>query len=214
MFGSSYMHEFQVLAARGVHVAAVNLRGSIGYGRDFMRALFGTWGSRDFEDLMRVTDVLEGLSFIDRDRIGLTGGSYGGYLAAWAIAHTHRFAAAVASRGIYDLPSMLGTSDIGPELLQEFEGQAPWESIERWWRVSPLAYAGNIRTPLLLLHGEDDLRCPISQAEELFTALRLQERDVEFVRFAGEGHHLPRSGRPQNRVARLQVIADWFERKL
>ena len=214
MSGWSYMHEFQVLAQRGYHVASVNLRGSIGYGRDFMRALFGTWGSRDFEDLMRVADVLEGLSFVDPERIGLSGGSYGGYLAAWAISHTRRFAAAIASRGIYNLPSMLGTSDTGPELLQEFEGQAPWESIERWWRVSPLAYAGNIRTPLLLLHAESDLRCPISQAEELFTALRLQDRDVEFVRFLGENHHLSRSGRPQSRVARLQLIADWFDRKL
>jgi dipeptidyl aminopeptidase/acylaminoacyl peptidase len=214
MYGWSFMHEFQVLAQHGYHVAYVNLRGSTGYGRAFMRALVGTWGSRDFEDVMRVADVLERLPFVDKRRLAIAGGSYGGYLTAWTIAHTRRFAAAMAMRGVYDLPSMFGTSDSGPELLTEFEGQAPWESIDRWWRVSPVAHAAAIRTPLLLVHAENDHRCPVSQAEEMFTALRVLERDVELVRFGGEGHGLSRSGRPQNRVERLHILLEWLGRKL
>jgi acylaminoacyl-peptidase len=214
MYGWSFMHEFQVLAQHGYHVAYVNLRGSTGYGRDFMRALVGNWGSRDFEDLMRVTDILERLPFVDARRIAVAGGSYGGYLAAWAVAQTRRYAAAVAMRGVYDLASMFGTSDIGPELLAEFEDTPPWENIDRWWRISPVAHASKIRTPLLLLHAEEDHRCPVSQAEEMFTALRVLDRDVELVRFLGDGHNLSRSGRPHNRIERLRLVLDWFDRKL
>jgi dipeptidyl aminopeptidase/acylaminoacyl peptidase len=214
MYGWSFMHEFQVLAQNGYHVAALNVRGSTGYGRDYLRALVGTWGSRDFEDVMRVTDALERLPFVDPTRIALAGGSYGGYLTAWTIAHTPRYATAVAMRGLYNFTSMFGTSDLGPELVHEFENQTPWESIDRWWRVSPLAQVRNMRTPLLILHADEDLRCPVSQAEEMFNALRVLDRDVELVRFAGEGHDLSRSGKPRHRVARLEILLDWFDRKL
>jgi len=213
-YGFNFMLEFQLLAAHGYHVAFLNLRGSAGYGREFMRALTGKWGHTDFEDLMRVTDTLEQLPFVDPARIAIAGGSYGGYLASWAIAHSQRFKCAISMRGVSNLVSMFGTSDIGPELLPEFEGQAPWASIDRWWRISPLAHAAAIRTPLLLLHPENDLRAPVSQSEELFTALRLLGRDVEFVRFPGESHGMSRSGRPQPRIERLRLILDWFDRRL
>jgi len=213
-YGWTFFHEFQILASHGFHVVQVNMRGSAGYGRDFMRQLVGTWGSRDHDDLMRVADTIEQLPFVDPKRIAIAGGSYGGYLTAWAIGHTQRFRCAIAMRGVYDMISMYGSSDIGWTLAQEFEGQTPWESIDRYWRVSPLLYASKIRTPLLLLHQEDDHRCPIGQAEELFTALRVLGRDVEFARFAGEGHGMSRSGRPHNRIERLRLILDWFDRKL
>lgn len=213
-YGWTFFHEMQMLAAHGYHVVQVNLRGSAGYGRDFMRQLVGTWGSRDYEDLLRVADTIEQLPFVDPRRIAIAGGSYGGYLTAWAIGHTQRFRCAVAMRGVYDMISMYGSSDMGWTLAQEFETQAPWESVDRYWRVSPLLHAPNIRTPLLLLHQEDDHRCPVGQAEELFTALRVLKRDVELVRFAGESHGMSRSGRPHNRIARLRLLLDWFGRKL
>lgn len=213
-YGWCWFHEFQVLAARGYHVVYANLRGSTGYGRAFMRALVGKWGTPDYDDLMRVTDAVEALPFVDRDRLAVAGGSYGGYLASWAIGHTRRYRCAIAMRGVYDLVSMYGSSDIGSDLIHEFEEQDPWESIERWWRVSPLSRVEHIRTPLLLLHPEDDMRCPVSQAEELFVALRVLERDVELVRFLGESHGFSRSGRPHNRIERMRRIVDWFQRKL
>ena len=213
-YGWTFFHEFQMLASHGYHVVQVNLRGSAGYGRDFMRQLVGTWGSRDFEDLMRVADTIEQMPFVDPKRIAVAGGSYGGYLSAWAIGHTQRFRCAIAMRGVYNMISMYGASDMGWTLAQEFEDQTPWDSIDRYWRVSPLLHAPKIRTPLLLLHQEEDHRCPIGQAEELFTALRVLKRDVELVRFAGESHGMSRSGRPHNRIERLRLILDWFRRKL
>jgi dipeptidyl aminopeptidase/acylaminoacyl peptidase len=214
MYGAGFFLEFQLLRNRGYHVVLANLRGSTGYGRAYMRALVGAWGHRDYDDLMRVTDVVERLDFVDPARIAVAGGSYGGYLTAWAIAHTRRYRAAISMRGVSNLISMFGTGDLGNLLLPEFEGQAPWESIERWWRVSPLAHVGAIQTPLLLLHPEDDLRAPVSQSEELFAALRHLGRDVEFVRFPGESHGLSRSGRPRARIERLRCIVDWLDRKL
>jgi dipeptidyl aminopeptidase/acylaminoacyl peptidase len=213
-FGSTYSHEFQMLASHGYHVIYANLRGSVGYGREFMRALVGKWGTVDHDDVTRIAQAAQELPFVDAARIAIAGGSYGGYLAAWMIAHTRRFKCAIAMRGVYDLISMHGTSDIGWELVTEFEAQRPWESLDRWWRVSPLAHVTSIRTPLLLLHAEEDHRVPVSQAEELFAALRLLGRDVELVRFLGESHGLSRSGRPHNRVERLRRVLDWLERKL
>jgi dipeptidyl aminopeptidase/acylaminoacyl peptidase len=214
MYGWSFFLEFQILAGRGLHVVYTNLLGSAGYGRAFMRALVGRWGFDDYMDLMRVADALAGVPFVDPQRIALTGGSYGGYLTNFAIGHTRRFKCAISVRGVSNLVSLFGTSDTGTDLLNEFEAQAPWESIDRWWRVSPLAHVGSVRTPLLLLHGEEDHRCPVSQAEEMFTALRLLGRDVELVRFAGESHGMSRSGRPHARIEQLRRIAGWLDAKL
>ena len=194
MYGWSFFLEFQVLAGRGWHVVYTNPRGSAGYGRDFMRALVGRWGFDDFMDLMRVADAMGQIPGVDSGRIALTGGSYGGYLTNFAIGQTQRFKCAISMRGVANLMSLFGTSDTGTDLLNEFEAQPPWQASERWWRVSPLAYVANVRTPLLLLHGEDDHRCPVSQAEEMFTALRLLRREVEMVRFVGEGHSMSRGG--------------------
>jgi dipeptidyl aminopeptidase/acylaminoacyl peptidase len=213
-FGWSFCFEFQLLAARGYHVVYTNPRGSAGYGRDFMDGLVGRWGIADLEDLTAVTDAVEKLPGVDPARIGLAGEAYGGYLTSWMLAHTRRYRCGISSGGAANLVSMFGTSDVGPDLVHEFEGQLPWESAERWWRVSPLAFVRDLRTPLLLLHAEDDRRFPVSQSEELFTALRVLDRDVEFVRFAGEDHGMPRSGRPRDRIERLRRILDWLDRKL
>jgi dipeptidyl aminopeptidase/acylaminoacyl peptidase len=214
MYGWSFFLEFQVLAGRGMHVVYTNPRGSAGYGRDFMRALIGRWGFNDYMDLMRVTDALERLPGVDRARMALTGGSYGGYLTNFAIGQTRRFKCAISMRGIANLMSLFGTSDTGTDLVNEFEEQPPWVASERWWRLSPIAHVASVRTPLLLLHGEEDHRCPVSQAEETFTALRLLGREVEMVRFAGEGHGMSRCGRPHNRLERLRCITGWLDRHL
>jgi dipeptidyl aminopeptidase/acylaminoacyl peptidase len=214
MYGWSFFHELQMLASHGYHVFFANIRGSAGYGRDYMRAIVGKWGIRDYEDVMRVADMIEAQPFVDRDRIAIAGGSYGGYMTSWTIGHTRRFKCAISMRAVNNLVSMFGTSDIGWDLSNEFDAHWPWESIERYWRVSPLAHVGNVRTPLLILHSDEDHRCPVSQAEEMFTALRLLGRDVEMVRFVGESHGLSRGGRPHNRLERLRRILDWFDRKL
>jgi dipeptidyl aminopeptidase/acylaminoacyl peptidase len=150
--------------------------------------------------------------FIAPTRLGLLGGSYGGYLAGWIVGHTDRFVAAALERGLYNRYSKDGTSDIwsGYTYLRVHQ----WEDPERYWRYSPIAYVRNIHTPLLILHSEEDLRCPIEQAEQLFVALKQMRREVRFVRFPGENHELSRSGKPSHRLQRFGYLLDWFSDKL
>jgi dipeptidyl aminopeptidase/acylaminoacyl peptidase len=161
--------------------------------------------------VMKVADWLFARPYVDRGRVGVTGGSYGGYMTNWIVAHSDRFRAAVTQRSVVNLESMFGTSDFGYSLGYEFGG-TPWKNVDELRRQSPITYVTNIRTPLLIEHEEDDLRCPIEQAEQLFTALRVLGREVEFVRFEGESHGLSRGGRPLNRAERLRRIIGWFDR--
>ena len=213
-FGWTFFHEFQVLAGLGFLVFYVNPRGSDGYGEDFRRAVVRDWGGRDYEDLMAALDqLIERTGFVDEARMGVAGGSYGGFMTNWIVGHTDRFAAAVAMRSLTNLVSEYAQHDI--VLWGQLElGPPPWPELEELWRRSPIRYVRDIRTPLLLLHGEMDLRCAVSQAEELFGALRLLGREVEMVRFPGESHDLSRGGRPDRRVERLRRIAEWFRRHL
>ena len=212
-YGWTFLHEFQVLAGMGFLVLFVNPRGSDGYGEAFKRAAARDWGGADYRDLISALDQLVGTGLVDEARLGVAGGSYGGYMTNWMVGQSDRFAAAVAMRSICNLVSDYATHDIVPWAVEEL-GPPPWETVDELWRRSPIRYADRIRTPLLLLHSEMDLRCPISQAEELFGALRLLGREVELVRFPGESHDLSRSGRPDRRVERLRRIAGWFERHL
>jgi dipeptidyl aminopeptidase/acylaminoacyl peptidase len=213
-YGWAFFHEFQVLAGMGFLVFGVNPRGSDGYGEAFRRACLRDWGGRDYEDLMTALDqLIARTGFVDEARMGVGGGSYGGFMTNWAIGHTDRFAAAVAMRSLSNLVSEFAQHDIA--LWSEAEmGPQPWPDPDELWRRSPIRYVRDIDTPLLLLHGEMDLRCAFSQAEELFGALRLLGREVEMVRFPGESHDLSRSGRPDRRVERLRRIGDWFGRHL
>ncbi len=153
--------------------------------------------------------VADGLA--DPERLGVTGGSYGGYLTAWIIGHTDRFAAAVACRGVYDMTSEMLSGDIGGPLFGKYEyGANPWEEPELYRVHSPITYADRMRTPLLIQHAEKDLRCPITQAEELFTVLRSHRRPVRLMRTPDESHELTRSGKPWRRVENLERIRDWF----
>ena len=212
-YGYTFFHEMQLLAASGYVVAYSNPRGSQGYGRAFAEAIKGAWGTRDFEDVMAVTDYLESLPYVNAKRIGITGGSYGGYMTNWAVGHTRRYKAAVTQRSVVDLVPFFGSSDVG-YLFHHTFGAHPWEDLEGYRRQSPLTYVKNIRTPLLIIHSENDLRCNIEQAENLFATLKVLGRTTEFIRFPGEPHGLSRGGRPDRRVVRLNKILEWFKRYL
>ena len=204
-------HEWQVQAGRGYVVLACNPRGSDGYGRDFRASLLNRWGEADLPDLLAGVEQVIAQGYVDPHRLVITGGSYGGFMTTWVIGHDDRFKAAVAQRGVYDLISFYGTSDI--PLLTEWEfAIAPWEDPQRLWHYSPMAHVENIHTPLLLLHSENDFRAPIPAAEGLFVALRRLKREVEMVRYPRDGHELSRSGEPKHRIDRLERIVGWFDR--
>jgi dipeptidyl aminopeptidase/acylaminoacyl peptidase len=212
-YGRTFFHEMQVLAARGYLVFYTNPRGSQGYGEAFADAITGKWAEPAMEDLMAAVDYVLALGFVDENRLGVTGGSYGGYMTNWIVTHTDRFAAAVTQRSVSDLASMFGTSDVGWDMHYEFDG-TPWEKREEYRRWSPLTYVENCRTPLLIIHSEGDLRCNIEQADQLFTALKYLKREVEYVRFPEEFHGLSRHGRPDRRERRLRYILEWFDKYL
>ena len=213
-YGWAFFHELQILAGMGFLVFYMNPRGSDGYGELFRRACVRDWGGKDYVDLMTGLDqLIERTGNVDPDRMGIGGGSYGGFMTNWIIGQTDRFAAAVAMRSISNLVSEYAQHDI--VLWGQTElGPPPWPDLDELWRRSPIRYVNNVKTPLLLTAGEMDLRCAISQSEELFGALRLLGKTVEMVRFPEETHDLSRIGRPDRRVERLKRIADWYERYL
>ena len=215
MYSWSFFHEFQPLAARGYGVLFTNPRGSKGYGEAFTARIFADWGNQDYLDCMAAVDAATSFGWVDAQRLGVTGGSYGGFMTAWLVGHTDRFAAAVATRGCYNFSSFYGTSDIGPTFGDYILGGPVYERSELYHERSPLTYAPRMRTPLLLIHNEGDLRCPMEQAEQLFVRLRrLGKVETELIRFPEESHGLSRSGRPDRRVERLERIVGWFDRFL
>ena len=211
-YGHSFFHEFQVLAGRGYAVLYTNPRGSHAYGEAFAKACVGDWGGKDYLDLMAGVDHALGLGWVDKDRVYVTGGSYGGFMTNWIVGHTDRFKAAVTQRSISNNVSAFGTSDIGWHFWQyEMGDVTPWRDGHKLVERSPLTHVTNIRTPLLILHAEKDLRCPIEQAEQLFVALRVLDREAVFVRYTEDTHELTRGGKPKNRVDHCRRIADWFD---
>jgi dipeptidyl aminopeptidase/acylaminoacyl peptidase len=211
LYGWALMWEWQCLVAAGISVYACNPRGSQGYGEELCYANMGDWGDGPMADVMRGVDALIAEGLADPQRLGVTGGSYGGYLTAWIIGHTDRFAAAVSCRGVYDLTSQMLSGDIGGPTFGRLEfGVQPWDDPDLYRRHSPLTYAGRMVTPLLIQHAENDLRCPVTQAEELFATLRSMRKPVRFLRTPGESHELTRSGTPYRRVENLERIRDWF----
>jgi len=219
-YGSAFMDEFQVWAGAGYAVAYSNPRGSSGYTEAWGRANRGPveggpgWGSVDYEDVMAVVDAaLARFPFCDPGRLGVLGGSYGGYMTSWIVGHSERFQAACSERALNSFVSQWGSSDIGWD-LSAYTGGFQFEHMQAHLDCSPTTYADRITTPLLILHSEDDLRCNVEQAEQLFTTLRILRRPVEMVRFGAESHELSRSGSPVHRVQRFEVILDWFDRHL
>ncbi len=214
-YGNSFSQQFQVLCAAGYGVIFSNPRGSEGYGQAFVAATHHDWGGRDYEDLMGALDCALAVHiWIDPDRLGVSGGSYGGYMTNWIVGHTQRFRAAVTLRSTCNRHSQWGTGDIAYRGSHwEFPGD-PWESPAFYLERSPITYVRQMRTPLLILHGEDDLRCPISQAEQLFVALKKQGTPTLMVRFPGESHGLSSSGQPAHRIEELRHMLSWFQTHL
>jgi dipeptidyl aminopeptidase/acylaminoacyl peptidase len=211
-YGHRFFDEFQVYTGAGYAVVYLNPRGSRGYSEVFARAVIGDWGGGDYADVMAGLDeALRRFDFLDPSRLGVMGGSYGGFMTSWIVGHTTRFRAACSERAVNAMWSMYGTSDIG-YWFQEAHAvdQAPWENLQWYLERSPLSYAKDIRTPLLIVHSESDLRCPMEQAEQLYVALKKLKRTVRFVRFPDEDHELSRSGRPRHRLARFRILLDWF----
>ena len=211
LYGWSLMWEWQVLAAAGISVYACNPRGSQGYGQAFLTANVADWGDGPMSDVIAGLDALIADGLVDGDRMGVTGGSYGGYLTSWIVGHTDRFKAAVTCRSVNDMVSQMLSGDIGGPTFGLYEyGVHPWEDWDLYRRHSPLTYAPNVTTPLLIQHSEKDLRCTITQAEELFAVLRSLRKTVRLMRVPEESHELTRSGTPFRRVDNLRLIAEWF----
>ncbi len=210
-YGRAYFHELNLLAAQGYVVYWSNPRGSQGYGEDFAGAIYNQWGTVDFDDVMAWADYVEKLPYIDTERMGVTGGSYGGYMTTLIIGRTHRFKAAVAQRVVSNFISFYGSSDmnIGAEYLFGAE-QPPWVDLENYWKQSPIATIGNAKTPTLVIHSEHDFRCDKEQGEQVFVALKKLGVDTEMVLFPEESHGLSRAGRTDRRIERLNHMIRWF----
>jgi dipeptidyl aminopeptidase/acylaminoacyl peptidase len=222
-YGYGFFDEFQFQAAAGFGVVYCNPRGSSGYEQRWGRALRwpeaeldpgSGWGGVDYEDVMAcIEEAARRFDWVDDTRLGVQGGSYGGYMTSWIVGHTDRFQAAVSERAVNNLITLEHNSDISG-FFKEYAG---WTHIQRpdiLIRQSPVTYVEAMTTPMLLVHSELDLRCPISQAEELFVALRLLGRHPELVRFPGENHELSRSGSPKHRIMRAEILLDWFRQHL
>jgi dipeptidyl aminopeptidase/acylaminoacyl peptidase len=210
-YGWAPMLEWQILAAAGVSVLASNPRGSDGYGEAFNRANLGDWGDGPMADVIAGVDQAIDDGLADPDRLGVTGGSYGGYLTNWIVGRTDRFRAAITCRSVADVRMLFLTGDIsgGEWAMTEF-GHSPWEEPEYFDSISPLLLARNVRTPLLIQHSERDIRTTVGQAEALFTVLRSLRRPVRFMRVPDESHELTRSGSPWRRAENHVQVRDWF----
>ncbi|MEP7137557.1 MAG: S9 family peptidase [Chloroflexota bacterium] len=213
-YGKLFMHEFEVLAAQGYVVCFCNPRGGKGYGEEHAGAIWGAWGSADYDDLMAWTDYVEKLPYIDSERMGVTGGSYGGYMTLWIIGHTKRFQAAITDRCVSNFVSEWGSSDMNWTFEYEVEAEPPYKDFKKWWDMSPMKYIGNAKTPTLVQHYENDLRCPIEQGEQVFVALKRLGVDTEFVRYPDEFHGMSRTGRTDRRIERIKHILRWFDKYL
>ncbi|WP_432354570.1 S9 family peptidase [Sporosarcina sp. A2] len=214
MYGNSFFHEMQLLASQGWGVLYINPRGSHGYSQPFVDAVRGNYGGGDYQDIMDALD--EGLKtndWIDRDRLGIAGGSYGGFMTNWIVGHTDRFKAAVTQRSISNWISFFGVSDVGYYLC-DWQIKADMTDIDTLWKHSPLKYAEHVKTPLLILHSENDFRCPIEQAEQLYITLKSMKKETEFVRFPESDHNLSRTGKPNLRITRLNELTGWLEKYL
>lgn len=208
-YGEGWFDEFQNLAAQGMYVLFTNPRGSSGYGADFTYATRGRWGAEDYEDLMKATDIAAGRADIDSTHMGVTGGSYGGFMTAWITTKTNRFKAAQTDRMISEWTYWYGASDAQGLTEFEFYGK-PWDNFAMYDTLSPIRHVAKVRTPTLMVQSEDDFRTPMGSAELWFMALKKQNVPVELVRYPRSTHELSRSGEPWLLVDRLGRLRQWF----
>jgi dipeptidyl aminopeptidase/acylaminoacyl peptidase len=209
-YGWTLFDEAQVYVGDGYAVVMGNPRGSAGYGQAHGRSIVGDFGNLDSQDVLALLDAALEDPDLDGDRVGVMGGSYGGFMTTWLVGHTDRFRAAISERACNAFDSFEGSSDIGWFFVPHYNGTDP----ERVAAQSPLTHVDRIRTPMLLIHSEQDWRCPIEQAQRLFVALKQRKVEVELLLFPGEGHELTRSGLPSHRVARFEAVLEWWRRHL
>ncbi|NLY45292.1 MAG: S9 family peptidase [Tissierella sp.] len=213
-YGEVFYHEMQYWANEGYVVFFCNPRGSDGRGNKFAD-IRGKYGTIDYEDIMNFTDlVLEKYPFIDKDRMGVTGGSYGGFMTNWIIGHTNRFKAAASQRSISNWISKFGTTDIGYYFVDDQIAATPWNGFDKLWDHSPLKYADRVTTPTLFIHSVEDYRCWLPEGIQMFTSLKYHGVESRLCMFRGENHELSRSGKPKSRVRRLKEITQWFDKYL
>jgi len=213
-FGDSFFHEFQYLAGLGYNVVYADPRGSVGFGHSFEAALNLSWGDAMFEDEMDVMNAVVQRPDVDPNRLGVSGGSYGGYATLWVISHTNRFKAAISERPAADMLSQWLAGDVNIAWDPKYSWGNPWDHFEQNWRVSPVAYVASIHTPLMLLHSDQDIRTPIGETLQVYSALKILGRTVQYVDFPRETHDLSRTGEPIHRVERLRISADWLAKYL
>jgi dipeptidyl aminopeptidase/acylaminoacyl peptidase len=213
-FYDSFTPVQQVLATSGYLILAVNPRGSSTYGKEFMMSVLGDWGGEDYQDLMAAVDEVASRPYVDEQRLGVHGYSYGGFMTSWIVGHNDRFKAAVVGAPCIDLYSMYGTSDIGVSFGEDQWGGTLMDAAQALIKHSPITYAANVNAPVLLLHGEADARCPVAQSEEYFVVLKRLGKEVEFVRFPECNHLFPRMGHPKMREEYLARTLGWFQRWL
>ena len=213
VYGNIFYHEMQVWANMGYFVFFTNPHGSDGYGNVFAD-IRGKYGTVDYNDLMNFTDYVLEKYPIDKKRVGVTGGSYGGYMTNWIIGHTDRFACAASQRSISNWISKFGTTDIGYYFNADQNQATPWQFHDKLWWHSPLKYADKAKTPTLFIHSEEDYRCWLAEGLQMFTALKYHGVEARLCMFRGENHELSRGGKPKHRVRRLTEITNWFEKYL
>lgn len=210
VYGDVFYHEMQVWANMGYFVFFCNPRGGDGRGNEFAD-IRGKYGTVDYDDLMKFTDEVLKAYPIDRSRVGVTGGSYGGFMTNWIIGHTDRFACAASQRSIANWFSKFGTTDIGYYFNVDQNASSPWENPEKLWWHSPMKYADKVKTPTLFIHSEEDYRCWLTEGIQMFTSLKYHGVPARLCMFRGENHELSRSGKPRHRVKRLEEMTNWFE---
>ena len=209
-----FHHEHQMLASNGYIIIYTNPHGSSGRGVKYSD-IRGSYGQIDFDDLMNFVDeAIKKYPQIDADKMGVYGGSYGGFMTNWTIGHTDRFKAAVSQRSISNWTSFYGVSDIGYYFATDQTAADPWESLDKMWDQSPIKYANKAKTPTLFIHADCDYRCPLEQGIQMYNKLKLNGVDTRMVIFHGENHELSRSGKPKARIKRLTEIKNWFDKYL
>ena len=214
VYGEVYYHEMQYWAAEGFAVLFCNPRGSDGKGDEFAD-IRGEYGKVDYDNIMLcLNQAIKTNPFIDTDKMYVTGGSYGGFMTNWIIGHTDIFKAAATQRSISSWTSMYGTTDIGYYFATDQTASDPWNSYDKMWSQSPMKFYNNIKTPTLIVHSDQDYRCWLSEALQLFTSLKHNDVDSKLVIFKNENHELTRSGRPDNRIKNLEEITEWFKKYL
>jgi dipeptidyl aminopeptidase/acylaminoacyl peptidase len=211
--GEALVFEYQFLAGQGFGVFYPNIHGSSSYGADYEVSIHRDWGNLDFQDVLAGTEEAGQRPWADNNRIGIAGGSYGGFMTNWVLTHNDRFRAGVADRCLSNIVSFMGTSDLG-WIWNRCFGAYPEEDVQKLWDMSPLKYVANVKAPLLLLQYEGDDRTPLEQGEQMFLALRRLGKETRLIMIPEESHGLTRGGKPSRRIERLGHLLEWFKQYL